>query len=167
MVLFGLLMDHRNIGRGDILLDAILYGGLMTALGVYENRRGRQPLAAGASNGVGQPPREHLLLVGDTSILGGYISTLTTLQEHHYVITGLVTPHHAERTNTLGGYPILGEVADLRPILEQLDVDKVVVLTEGLQAGQLETVRSEAGRRACPCVEVDLTSKVRLPSVPA
>ena len=146
VVLGSLLLSERVPDRGEVVLDAVLFLLAMTGLALWQNRR----LASDPSLPGSPIARRRLLVVGSGIELSACVGAFASLPERDFELAGIVTPYGAQRTSTVGGHLVLGEVADLPELLAALAIDSVVVLPHQMPAGCAEFIERccrEAGVR--------------------
>jgi FlaA1/EpsC-like NDP-sugar epimerase len=155
MILGSGLLGQRMIGRRDVLLDALIYHLMMTAVVLWQNAR----LARGTASGK-EGSRERILVAGSGIELGMYVGALAALPERHYEIVGVLTPNDRYRTSTIGGHPILGELLDLPQILKTLSVNRLVVAPNGIDKASLAFMQNTAAEMGCQYLAVPLLSGI-------
>jgi lipopolysaccharide/colanic/teichoic acid biosynthesis glycosyltransferase len=137
-----LLLNERGVGRRDLVIDAatqFLVMGLVTAR--YRRSVAAAPLAStGSAAGY-----ERLLVVGSGLELGAYLTALSALPEHTYRVVGAVSPHPWDRTNTVGGLPFLGGLADTPDLVRLHGITQVVVLDDCINDHHFERLRDACG----------------------
>jgi FlaA1/EpsC-like NDP-sugar epimerase len=150
-------LDYRGIARGDMALDLVLYSVLATLCGVYWNRTSagwRGTAQTGSTSGG--LARRRWLIVGEGVHRGPYLQVLALAPQESYEIAGLVTPDRDDRTSTIGGHPVIGEIAELPAILEALSIDRLVVIASSLPQAAQWQAQEAAARCSVTCVTVDL-----------
>jgi lipopolysaccharide/colanic/teichoic acid biosynthesis glycosyltransferase len=131
------LLNRRDMSRSEIGLDALIYLGLMTTLGLRYNSRANKILDK-VDPANEEISRSRVLLVGEGLALSAYVSALAALPEHEVEIVGIVSPHRWHRTNTVGDYGILGEISDIPDIVRDYGVSRILVLQSALKRLNLD-----------------------------
>jgi lipopolysaccharide/colanic/teichoic acid biosynthesis glycosyltransferase len=138
------LLNERSVSRLDMLFDCALYLTSMTVLALSKQDF---PIAPSRSesfteNGTfEEPERERLLILGSGLELSAYVSALSALPEHHFEIVGIVMPHH-NRSNQIGGVPILGTISDVPEIVKARDVNRLIAVGSSVERDALERLRN-------------------------
>jgi lipopolysaccharide/colanic/teichoic acid biosynthesis glycosyltransferase len=152
------LLNERSISRLDMVYDCMLYLASMTVLALAKEDF---PMVASrtatfAENAIlDEPERERLLILGSGLELSAYVSALSALPEHHFEIVGIAMPHH-NRSNQIGGVPILGTINDVPEIVKARDVNRLIVVGSSMEKDALEKLRSRCnfGHDQLMCVEL-------------
>jgi lipopolysaccharide/colanic/teichoic acid biosynthesis glycosyltransferase len=147
IVFTAVMLNERGVSRLDTIYDGALYLSLMTCFAVCQNRlhgRASNRTPSHSVKEVGE--KEKLLVVGSGIELSAYISVLSALPEHHFEIVGVVTHQGGNRTNTVGGFPILGDVTDAPEIVRALGVTTVVVVGRKIRKAVREELRDRVVR---------------------
>ena len=119
-----------------MILDSILYLGVMTILALRFNTAAQNALPESENAGTAHR-KQRILIVGEGLELSAYISALTTLPEHQFEVVGIVTPHRWHRTNTVGDYAILGSLSDIPDIVRDYGVTRILALKSTIKKTDL------------------------------
>ncbi len=121
------LLNRRDMSRAEIGMDALLYLGFMTMLGLRYNARANlyQKKHITKADDVS---KSRVLIVGEGLALSAYVSALAVIPEHQVEVVGVVTPHAWHRSNTVGDYGVLGELNDIPDIVRDYGVSRILVL---------------------------------------
>jgi lipopolysaccharide/colanic/teichoic acid biosynthesis glycosyltransferase len=131
---------QAELDPADLALDAALYLTLTAGLVAWRGRAAADPAPDAAAGGRGG--EERLLVVGGGVELGAYISALAALPDHRVTVAGALAPWPGCRMRTVGGVPILGELADAPQVVQALDITRVVVVGPAVGADALERLRA-------------------------
>ena len=127
IVCITVLLNRRDLSRSEMILDSLLYVGVMTILALRFNAAAQNALPELENSGITQN-KQRILVVGEGLELSAYVSALTALPEHQFEIVGIVTPHRWHRTNTVGEYAILGSLSDIPDIVRDYGVTRILAL---------------------------------------
>jgi hypothetical protein len=129
----------------DIAADAVIFGGLATGIALWAEGRldanGQMKLVSADT-----PQRPSVIVVGSGIELSSYVASLDSIPESDIELLGVVTPSLANRTRTVGGQPVVGEITDLPEILDTLIVDTLVVLESSVDQPLRSYVEAVAAR---------------------
>lgn len=144
IVCLTVLLNRRDLSRGEMILDSVLYLGIMTILALRFNAAAQKALPAG--EGAAAPHhKQRMLIVGEGLELSAYVSALTTLPEHQFEVVGIITPHRWHRTNTVGDYAILGQLSDIPDVVRDFGVTRILALKSTVQKEDLCDLEWEPG----------------------
>jgi|GEM_PF-440365 len=149
------LFNIRGVGRMDIAMDSVLYLSLMTALAVRANRRlAREDVPERPA--LHPEKKERILVIGTGLELTAYISAMSALPEQHFEIVGIIMPYRQHRTNTVGGFPVLGCIGDAAETVKHQAVKKVIVVGAAIDGVIVERMRLRCNLRKDQILHVDL-----------
>ncbi len=137
IVCLTVLLNRRDLSRSEMILDSILYLGIMTLVALRYNSAAQHALPEMDNVGIPQH-KQRILIVGEGLELSAYISALTTLPEHQFEVVGIITPHRWHRTNTVGEYAILGEVSDIPDVVRDFGVTRILALKSTMRKIDLD-----------------------------
>ncbi len=150
IVCLTVLLNRRDLSRTEMILDSILYAGIMTFVALRYNAAAQHALPELDSAGIHQH-KQRILIVGEGLELSAYISALTTLPEHEFEVVGIITPHRWHRTNTVGEYAILGGLSDIPDVVRDFGVTRILALKSTVNRSDL--CELDWGHAVTPLIE--------------
>jgi len=145
LVLAALMADQRGIGRGDILLDTVVFGLLITLQGLHLNAKA----LAREDPQDGKTVQKKLLIIGQGLELSAYLAAFCTMPPPEVVIVGILTPSGHGRYRTVGGHAIIGELIDLEVVVDSMKVNQVVVLATSLEPDHIAYLEKQPALKKC------------------
>jgi FlaA1/EpsC-like NDP-sugar epimerase len=159
MVSAALLFNERGVARLDIVWDNAIYLLLTTAIALSHNKAYQARLIAHRT-GVPAENKERLLIVGVGIELSAYISALPALPEQHFEVIGVVTPNRKERSNMVGGFPILGGIKDAPAIVKYSRITRVVVVGRRGDKATFQYLREKCSLAKEQVLQVEILNPV-------
>jgi len=154
IVLLAFILNIRDTGRLDLLLDMTLYAVLLTLAGCWMNRR---IPAAVIRN---EPLAKRLLIVGDGVELSAVVATVLGLPELRYRLVGIISPRSEAPSSMIGAHSVLGGLSDVPEALRVYGVQRLLVLRSSVGAAQREFLAGAARAQGVECCEMDLLSSI-------
>jgi len=154
IVLLAFILNIRDTGRLDLLLDMTLYAVLLTLAGCWMNRR--IPAAVIRD----EPSAKRLLIVGDGVELSAVVATVLGLPEQRYRLVGIISPRSEAPSSMIGAHSVLGGLDDVPEAIRVYGVQRLLVLRSSVGAAQREFLAEAARAHGVECCEMDLLASV-------
>lgn len=153
-ILLGAALFNQVPAPEVVVADALLFGLAVSGFSLWQSLRVGSEAIGREGNLV--PACTRLLVVGAGVELAGYLAALDSSPEHDFEVVGLVTTHAPDRVSTVGDRQVLGEVAELRSILERVQVDEIIALPSLQGEEQRCLVELAAAENGCGFFPVEL-----------
>lgn len=153
-----ILLNERAWSRADLIAASLTYGSTMLVIGGWLNRRASSHMSESDRERKADATtagRQRLLIVGSGMHLSAYLTALAEAPDHLVEVVGIISPEPSQLTSMVGGYTVIGHLADIPEFLEEGSVTRLVVLERSLARKHVEEIENYCQNHPNILVRVD------------